>query len=149
MRENLDPFDTYSDDDIWAVLDDVQMTKAIKELSGGLNALVAEGGSNFSVGQRQLICLARAILRKTQMLILDEATANVDTKTEESLKSSLAKNFAHATVIAIAHRLDTVMDYDRILVLGEGRVLEFGSPTKLLQKKDGHFASLVEGQRKR
>jgi ATP-binding cassette, subfamily C (CFTR/MRP), member 4 len=147
VRENLDPFDSYSDHEIWDVLEDVQMTKVVQDLAGGLGAMVSEGGSNFSVGQRQLLCLARAILRKSSILVLDEATANVDTKTEASLKSALKQNFAEATVLAIAHRLDTVMDYDRILVLGGGQVLEYGSPEELRSRTNGHFASLLASQR--
>ena len=148
VRENLDPFLSYTDQQVWEVLDDVQMAKAIKELGQGLDTLVSEGGSNFSVGQRQLLCLARAILRKSSILVLDEATANIDTKTEESLKAALTKNFANATILAIAHRLDTVMDYDRILVLGDGKVLEYGPPKDLLANESGHFASLVDSQRR-
>ncbi|CAB9519042.1 Multiple drug resistance-associated protein-like transporter 1 [Seminavis robusta] len=148
VRENLDPFDSYSDREVWEVLEDVQMGKEVRELSGGLHAMVSEGGSNFSVGQRQLLCLARAILRKTSILVLDEATANIDKATEDSLKASLAKNFSEATIIAVAHRLDTVMDYDRILVLGDGEVLEYGSPSELKTKENGHFASLVRSQRR-
>jgi ATP-binding cassette, subfamily C (CFTR/MRP), member 4 len=147
VRENLDPFDSYSDDEIWGVLEDVQMTKVVHDLAGGLGAMVSENGSNFSVGQRQLLCLARAILRKSSILVLDEATANVDTKTEASLKTALKQNFAEATVLAIAHRLDTVMDYDRILVLGGGQVLECGSPEELRSRTNGHFASLLSSQR--
>jgi ATP-binding cassette, subfamily C (CFTR/MRP), member 4 len=148
VRENLDPFGSYSDSQIWEVLEDVQMSKVVRDLCGGLEAMVSDGGSNFSVGQRQLLCLARAVLRKSSILVLDEATANIDKATEDSLKVALSKNFAEATIIAVAHRLDTVMDYDRILVLGDGRVLEFGSPNELQKKENGHFASLVASQRK-
>lgn len=148
VRQNLDPFNAFSDDQIWCVLEDVQMSSSIQHLAGGLDAMVSEGGSNFSVGQRQLLCLARAILTKTSILVLDEATANVDTQTEASLTNALRKNFRDATVIAVAHRLDTVKDCDRILVLGDGRILENGSPEELLRLKNGHFSSLVESQKR-
>ena len=109
-----------------------------------MKGVVAEGGSNFSVGQRQLLCLARACLADSHILVLDEATANVDQRTDALLQQTLRERFHSATIIAIAHRLDTVMDYDKILVLGNGQVLEFGSPSDLLQKEGGPFASMVE-----
>jgi ATP-binding cassette subfamily C (CFTR/MRP) protein 4 len=144
IRENLDPFGKYDDGEVWEALGSVQMESTIRDnLSGGLNSIVAEGGSNFSVGQRQLLCLARAILRKNQILILDEPTANVDSQTDKLLQQAIQKSFGFATILAIAHRLDTVIDYDNILVLGAGQVLEFGSPTDLLDKTDGVFASMV------
>jgi len=144
IRENLDPFGKYDEGVIRRALEDVQMMKAIDDLPDGLDSVVSEGGSNFSVGQRQLICLARAILRKNKILVLDEPTANVDSRTDELLQQAVGKSFSGATVIAVAHRLDTVIDYDRILVLGKGEVLEYGSPRELLLKKDGNFASMVE-----
>jgi len=143
VRENLDPFHTYDEEAIWDALADVQMVDAVKELPDGISTIVAEGGLNFSVGQRQLLCLARAILRKNRILVLDEPTANVDGRTDELLQAAVAKSFAGSTIIAIAHRLDTVIEYDKILVLGGGRVLEFGSPKELLQKEDGYFSSMV------
>mmetsp|Transcript_4853 Transcript_4853/g.7477 ORF Transcript_4853/g.7477 Transcript_4853/m.7477 type:complete len:141 (+) Transcript_4853:1058-1480(+) len=108
-----------------------------------LDYMVAEGGSNFSVGQRQLLCLARAILRKNRVVVLDEPTANVDARTDKLLQRAIAESTDTATIIAVAHRLDTVIDYDRILVLGDGRVLEYASPAELLEKKSGHFTSMV------
>lgn len=142
IRENLDPFSMYDDDTIRKALKDVQMIDVVENLSGQLDSIVAEGGSNFSVGQRQLLCLARAILRKNQILVLDEPTANVDSRTDELLQEAVSKSFPSATIIAIAHRLDTVIEYDKILVLGRGKVLEYGAPHELLQL-DGHFKSMV------
>lgn len=144
VRENLDPFHHYSDDDISNALRDVCMIDVINELSGGPNSIVAEGGSNFSVGQRQLLCLARAILRKNQILILDEATANVDSRTDHLLQEAVTKSFGGATIISVAHRLDTVIDYDKILVLGDGGVLAFGTPHHLATEKKGVFGSMID-----
>jgi ATP-binding cassette subfamily C (CFTR/MRP) protein 4 len=146
VRENLDPFTSFSDNQIWQALEDVQMSTAVEGLADRLHAVVSEGGSNFSVGQRQLLCLARAILSKNSILVLDEATANIDSETEASLSSALSRNFTDATVIAIAHRLDTVKNFDRILVLGDGKVLEYGTPKELLALGSGHYASLLNIQ---
>lgn len=143
LRENLDPFCSYDEEAIWHALADVQMVDAVMELPEALDTLVAEGGSNFSVGQRQLLCLARAILRKNMILVLDEPTANVDGRTDELLQEAISKSFAAATIIAVAHRLDTVIEYDKILVLESGKVLEFGSPRALLENDDGYFTSMV------
>mmetsp|Transcript_5398 Transcript_5398/g.7759 ORF Transcript_5398/g.7759 Transcript_5398/m.7759 type:complete len:344 (-) Transcript_5398:175-1206(-) len=144
VRENLDPFQQYDVDAIRSALADVQMLDVVEDLDGGLESIILEGGSNFSVGQRQLICLARAILRKKRILILDEPTANVDTCTDELLQQAVSKSFQGSTIIAVAHRLDTVIEYDRILVLGNGKVIEYGSPKQLLEKEGGYFASMVE-----
>jgi len=143
IRENLDPFGMYDDSDIWDALRNVQMEAPIKDLTGELSSMVAEGGSNFSVGQRQLLCLARAILRKNKILVLDEPTANVDSMTDKLLQEAVARSFGFATILAIAHRLDTVIDYDQILVLGDGKVLEYGPPAELLEKEGGVFLSMV------
>jgi len=145
VRENLDPFRKFSDSVIKSALEDVQMwDTVVKNDDKGLESLVAEGGSNFSVGQRQLICLARAILTKSKILILDEPTANVDTATDTLLQKALRKKFSKSTILAVAHRLDTVIDYDKILVLGDGKVLEFGSPKELLKDACGAFYRMVD-----
>ena len=143
VRENLDPFATHTDDQIREALQDVHMLSVIQDLPSGMISMVSEGGSNFSVGQRQLLCLARAILRKSPFLILDEPTANVDRRTDQLLQEALQKSFHQATILSVAHRLDTVIDYDYILVLGAGGVLEFGSPAELIDKEAGHFASMI------
>mmetsp|Transcript_6011 Transcript_6011/g.12890 ORF Transcript_6011/g.12890 Transcript_6011/m.12890 type:complete len:1360 (-) Transcript_6011:38-4117(-) len=143
VRENLDPFFKFDDLCISSALKDVHMYDSIQELPKGLHTLVAENGSNFSVGQRQLLCLARAILRKSRVLVLDEPTANVDSRTDELLQDSIAKSFVGATIISVAHRLDTIIDNDMVLVLGQGKVLEFGTPKELLSQETSHFASMV------
>ena len=144
VRENLDPFCKYTSSKILKSLESVQMADAIQELPLGLETPVAEGGSNFSAGQRQLLCLARAILLESRILILDEPTANVDTNTDKVLQQTLREVFSKATIISVAHRLDTVIDYDRILVLGRGKVLEYGSPQELLAMEDGEFSAMVD-----
>lgn len=142
IRENLDPFSRHDDSAIEEVLRDVHMWNAVQDLPGGWSSAVAEGGSNFSVGQRQLLCLARAILSKNRFLILDEPTANVDRRTDQLLQEALHKSFPSSTILSVAHRLDTIIESDYILVLGQGQVLEFGSPSELIEK-DGYFASMV------
>ncbi|CAG9809558.1 unnamed protein product [Chironomus riparius] len=144
MRKNLDPFDDYQDEALWKALEDVKL----KEIEGlrtqGLQALVTAGGSNFSVGERQLICLARAILRQNKILVLDEATANVDPETDALIQQTIREKFVHCTVLTIAHRLYTVMDSDKILVMNFGKVVEYDSPENLLKITDGTFRSMVD-----
>lgn len=116
------------------------------ELKAAITTLddqVTEGGSNFSVGQRQLICLARAILRNNRILVLDEATANVDPQTDALIQHSIRHNFRECTVLTIAHRLHTVMDSHRILVMDSGSVKEFDYPHVLLQNEDGFLRNMV------
>jgi ATP-binding cassette subfamily C (CFTR/MRP) protein 4 len=143
VRENLDLFGIHSDEAISKALKDAHMSDVVAELPKGIHSLVSEGGSNFSVGQRQLLCLARAILSKNKLLILDEATASVDRRTDQMLHESLHESFGDATILAVAHRLDTVIDHDYILVLGQGKVLEFGPPADLL-RSGGAFSKMVD-----
>lgn len=142
VRENLDLFQLHSDERIRKVIEDCHLSSVIAELPSGWDSIVAESGSNFSVGQRQLLCLARAILSQNKILVLDEATASVDRRTDQLIQRTLHECFHDGTIIAVAHRLDTVIEYDYILVLGKGRVLEFGSPADLI-KAGGAFASMV------
>lgn len=114
------------------------------DLPAGLDSKMAEGGSNFSVGQRQLVCLARAILRKNRILVLDEATANIDPQTDALIQSTIRKKFENCTVLTIAHRLNTIMNSDKVLVMDAGQSVEFGHPHLLLQNSDGYFTKLVE-----
>lgn len=145
LRRNLDPFERFADFDLWRALDEVEMKENVSEIEGfGLGTKVMDGGSNFSVGQRQLICLARAILRNNKILVLDEATANVDPHTDALIQSTIRHKFSECTVLTIAHRLNTIMDSDRVLVMDSGTPVEFDHPFVLLNKKNGFFYSLVE-----
>ncbi|KAF2900927.1 hypothetical protein ILUMI_05259, partial [Ignelater luminosus] len=144
MRKNLDPFEEYSDDIVWNALEQVELKDVVAEIPAGLNAKVSESGSNFSIGQRQLVCLARAIIRNNKILVMDEATANVDPHTDALIQRTIRKKFANCTVITIAHRLHTIMDSDRVLVVDAGSVVEFDHPYNLLQKTDSIFYTMVQ-----
>ncbi|XP_074640753.1 ATP-binding cassette sub-family C member 10-like [Tubulanus polymorphus] len=142
VRENLDPTDEYSDNEILDVLDKCHMLDAVRHL-GGLMADVEEHGRNFSVGQRQLLCLARALLRQAKILCMDEATASVDNETDSWIQQTIRTAFSDKTVLTIAHRIQTIMDYDRVIVMDKGRVVEFAPPSVLLQRTSSVFNSLV------
>lgn len=144
MRDNLDPFQKKSDDELWNALDQVELRPVVSLLANGLDCKMYDGGSNFSMGQRQLVCLARAILRNNKILILDEATANVDAGTDEFIQRTIREKFAECTVLTIAHRLHTVMDSDRVLVMDAGEIVEFGHAHDLLKAKDGYLRRLVD-----
>ncbi|XP_072935953.1 probable multidrug resistance-associated protein lethal(2)03659 isoform X1 [Epargyreus clarus] len=144
MRHNLDPFDEYPDHVLWKALEEVELKEAVSELAAGLSSRLAEGGGNFSVGQRQLVCLARAIVRRNRLLVLDEATANVDPQTDALIQTTIRNKFADCTVLTIAHRLHTVMDSDKVLVMDAGQMVEFDHPHILLQKPDGILRGMVD-----
>uniref|UniRef100_A0A8C1P561 Multidrug resistance-associated protein 4 n=1 Tax=Cyprinus carpio TaxID=7962 RepID=A0A8C1P561_CYPCA len=144
MRKNLDPFSQHSDHDLWNALKEVQLKAAVEDLPAKLETELAESGSNFSVGQRQLVCLARAILRKNRILIIDEATANVDPRTDELIQKTIRDKFKECTVLTIAHRINTIIDSDRILVLDAGRIHEYDAPHVLLQNQNGIFYKMVQ-----
>ncbi|KAJ9444939.1 putative multidrug resistance-associated protein lethal(2)03659 [Diplonema papillatum] len=144
LRYNLDPFGACAGDaDLWSALRAVEMEPAIAAAGGGLDQRVSEGGKNFSVGQRQLLCLARTLLRHNRILVMDEATANVDPATDAVIQRTVRKRFAACTVITIAHRLHTVIDCDKILVLDAGKVAAFGRPHDLLQDGGNLLAKYV------
>eukprot|EP00090_Calanus_glacialis_P002437 TRINITY_DN11824_c0_g1_i1.p1 TRINITY_DN11824_c0_g1~~TRINITY_DN11824_c0_g1_i1.p1 ORF type:complete len:1639 (-),score=332.95 TRINITY_DN11824_c0_g1_i1:544-5460(-) len=144
LRHNLDPFEQYSDEAVWAALRQSHLSEFVSGLSSSLQHEVSEGGENLSVGQRQLICLARALLRKTKVLVLDEATAAVDLETDDLIQSTIRSEFKGCTIITIAHRLNTVLDYDRILVLKEGGIAELDSPKNLMQQDGGIFRGMCQ-----
>ncbi|KAF9182685.1 hypothetical protein BGZ51_004502 [Haplosporangium sp. Z 767] len=144
IRSNLDPFNKYTDSEIWAALESASLKNYIASLSEGLSTTIENGGENMSLGQRQLISLARAMLAKgTRILCLDEATAAIDIETDNAIQRALRREFKDCTVLTIAHRINTIMDSDRILVLDNGRVSEFDPPQTLLQNKNGIFYSLA------
>ena len=143
IRFNLDPSAVRSDCDIWNALEVAHLKTFIERREDGLNFAVEEGGSNLSGGQRQLVCLARALLRKSKILVLDEATSAVDMETDALIQETIQTEFKDCTILTIAHRLNTIMEYDRILVLDEGRIAEFDTPKNLLDIEDGLFYRMV------
>jgi len=144
LRHNLDPLSTHSDDSLWAVLEQSHLKEFFMKQDKGLSFVVQEGGENLSIGQKQLVCLARALLRESKILVLDEATAAVDPATDNLIQKTIRKQFSDWTILAIAHRLNTIIDYDKILVLDKGEVVEFDTPETLLKNKDGIFTSLCQ-----
>ena len=141
---NLDPFNVYSDEKVWEALKLAHLEEFVSTLNEGLSYEIAEGGENLSVGQRQLVCLARALLRKTKILVLDEATAAVDLETDELIQATIRREFSDCTILTIAHRLSTIMDYDKILVLQNGEKVEYDSPEKLKGDSNGIFYSMCK-----
>ncbi|KAI9003656.1 P-loop containing nucleoside triphosphate hydrolase protein [Gaertneriomyces semiglobifer] len=144
VRSNLDPFGKRTDTEIWAALDSVHLGDKIRSMPGKLDAEVVENGKNFSVGLRQCVCIARAVLSGSKVLVLDEATAAIDSKTDAMLQETIRTSFSKLTVLTIAHRLNTIIDSDRVLFLDAGEVLEFDAPEVLLRKEGGAFRELVE-----
>ena len=144
IRSNLDPFRNHSDDQLWAVLEKSHLKAAISRMELKLEAPVNEGGENLSQGERCQLCLARAMLKETRVLVMDEATASIDLETDALIQRSLREEFPEVTVLIIAHRLLTVADCDRILVLGDGKVVEMDRPAVLLRKDGGAFRALAE-----
>uniref|UniRef100_A0A8D3D949 ABC-type glutathione-S-conjugate transporter n=1 Tax=Scophthalmus maximus TaxID=52904 RepID=A0A8D3D949_SCOMX len=140
LRMNLDPFDTFSDEDIWRALELSHLTDFVAGLQEKLQYAVTEGGENLSVGQRQLLCLARALLRKSRILFLDEATAAVDLETDSLIQNTIRKEFSHCTVLTIAHRLHSILDCSRVMVLDAGKIVEFDSPSNLFEKRGQFYA---------
>jgi ABC-type multidrug transport system fused ATPase/permease subunit len=151
LRFNLDPFDDHDDVVLNDALESSGFNQTRKSENGTstpqrlwLDTQIAAGGSNLSQGQRQLVALARALVRQSKVLILDEATASVDFATDQIIQKSIRSLPDSTTVLTVAHRLATIMDYDRILVLGGGKVLEFDTPEALQSNPDGYFAKLVQ-----
>ncbi len=144
VRFNLDPFDEHTDEAIWAVLSDVNMKEHVLSLPSQLQEQVAEGGDNFSAGQRQLICIGRALLRKPRILIMDEATASIDPETDNFIQKMIRQKFENVTMLTIAHRLHTIIDSTRVLVMDAGHVGEYDVPEVLLNKENGLFKGLWE-----
>jgi len=153
IRLNVDPLGQFTDEDIWKALDDVRLKGHVERQPKKLDTQIYGGSSVFSAGQKQLVCLARAILKKSNVLIMDEATANMDYDTDFFVQQKIKERFAHSTQFTIAHRLQTIANYDKVLVLDRGRRVEFDEPYKLLVKNigdshltnmDGHFSVMVQ-----
>uniref|UniRef100_A0A8C0Z7B2 ATP binding cassette subfamily C member 6 n=1 Tax=Canis lupus familiaris TaxID=9615 RepID=A0A8C0Z7B2_CANLF len=144
LQMNLDPLDKYSDSELWEVLELCHLKEFVQSLPEKLLHEISEGGENLSVGQRQLVCLARALLRKTKILILDEATASIDFKTDNLVQTTIRKEFSDCTILTIAHRLHSIIDSDRVLVLDSGRITEFETPQNLICRKGLFFEMLTE-----
>ena len=168
LRRNLDPFDRFSDAQLWAALAASEMEATVHKLhmdassekgangsasagkggdggerASGLMVEIGESGCNLSVGQRQLLCLARAMLPQNKVLVLDEATANVDQHTDSLIQAAVRRDFEHSTILMIAHRIETIIDADTMLVLRDGQVAETGSPLELMQQSGSAFAAMV------
>ncbi|KAF1329532.1 Multidrug resistance-associated protein abc superfamily, partial [Globisporangium splendens] len=143
LRLNLDPFGDYADAAIWFVLKQVHLFDSVTKWGTGLDFVVSEQGGNLSVGQRQLLCIARALLKDSKIVVLDEATANVDTATDSLIEVAIKEAFVNKTVLIIAHRINTIMHCDKIAVMNAGRVAEFGAPDDLLCERESMFASLA------
>ncbi|XP_038663730.1 ATP-binding cassette sub-family C member 8 isoform X5 [Scyliorhinus canicula] len=147
IRFNLDPEKKCTDSVLWESLEIAQLKHVVKALPGGLDAIVTEGGENFSLGQRQLFCLARAFVRKSSVLIMDEATASIDMATENILQKVVMTAFADRTVVTIAHRVHTILNADLVIVMKRGIILEYDTPSILLEQRDGIFASFVQADK--
>jgi ABC-type multidrug transport system fused ATPase/permease subunit len=143
VRSNLDPYDRHDDAELWEALGHVALKDIVAALPLGLSARVAEGGDNFSMGQRQLLCVARALLRKPKVLVADEATASVDGETDALIQRTIRANFKDSTVLTIAHRLNTILDSTKVLVMEDGKVKEFDSPANLMNIPNGVFRAMV------
>ncbi|XP_033489127.2 ATP-binding cassette sub-family C member 5 [Epinephelus lanceolatus] len=144
VRTNLDPWDQYSDAQIWEALEKTHVKEMVSQLPHSLHSEVTENGENFSVGERQLLCVARALLRNSKILILDEATAAIDTETDRLIQETIRCAFGSCTTLIIAHRLNTVMSCSRVMVLDNGQILEFDSPAALLADENSRFRAMVE-----
>ncbi|KAJ1385405.1 P-loop containing nucleoside triphosphate hydrolase, partial [Sesbania bispinosa] len=155
VRYNLDPLSQHSDQEIWGkmwtncsfhmkVLGKCQLQEAVQEKEGGLDSSVVEDGANWSMGQRQLFCLGRALLRRSRILVLDEATASIDNATDLILQKTIRTEFADCTVITVAHRIPTVMDCTKVLAISDGKLVEYDEPMNLMKREESLFRKLVK-----
>ena len=143
IRSNVDPFEDYSDEEIWDALEKCGLKEDVEQMSNGLLSQVSEYGENLSAGTRQMLVLGRVLLRQCRILCLDEATAAVDLETDEAIQKTIRESFRGRTVITIAHRINTIVDSDKILVMDDGRAVEFGSPSELLADENSVFSEIV------
>ena len=143
LRDNIDPLGQSSQEELWRVVRESNLEEKVRADTRGLDMLVEAEGENFSVGEKQLICLARALVRRPKILLLDEATASLDLRTDHLIQTTIMTAFASCTVLTIAHRLNTVMEYDKIMVLDQGQLLECDTPDNLLAL-GGVFAEMAK-----
>lgn len=148
VRDNVDPRGLHSDAQLWHALEKCQLGGTLRALGGDLGMTMGNRGRRLSVGQRQLLCLARALLYKTRVLCLDEATAAVDAQTDRAIQQTIRSVFSNTTILLIAHRVQTVLDCDQVLVMSHGRIVEAGSPAELLKDPGGQFHALVQASRR-
>ncbi|WCJ26432.1 ABC transporter C family member 10 [Euphorbia peplus] len=144
VRYNLDPLSEHSDQDIWKVVEKCHLKAAIQGKENGLNSPVTQDGSNWSMGQRQLFCLGRALLKRSRILVLDEATASIDNWTDSVIQKTIRTEFAECTIITVAHRIPTVMDCTKVLAISDGKLAEYDEPLKLMSKEGSIFGQLVK-----
>lgn len=144
MRQNIDPTGMSDDDTLWRVLDHARLKDHVKRMDGGLDAHVDEGGSNLSSGQRQLMCLARALLKRSKILVLDEATSQIDPESDKAIQQIIRSEFGQCTVLTVAHRLNTIADSDKILTVDKGKLAEFAPPTELLADQNTIYYGLAQ-----
>jgi len=144
LRMNLDPFNMYSDIELWTLLELAHLKSFVSSLEQGLQYEITEGGDNLSVGQKQLVCLARALLRKSKILVLDEATAAIDLETDDLIQETIRREFKDCTIMTIAHRLNTIIDYDKVVVLDKGEIAEFDTPSALLENTNSILYSMAK-----
>ncbi|XP_042493544.1 ABC transporter C family member 3-like [Macadamia integrifolia] len=144
LRSNLDPLEEYTDEQIWESLDRCQLSDEVRKKEGKLDSAVTENGENWSMGQRQLVCLGHVLLKRSKVLVLDEATASMDTATDYLIQQTLNQQFSRSTIITIAHRITSILDIDMVLLLDNGIIVEYDSPAKLLENKSSLFAKLVK-----
>jgi ATP-binding cassette subfamily C (CFTR/MRP) protein 1 len=142
LRDNVDPSNTYNDKQITDALIEVGLGSLVKEHT--IEYEILENGKNLSIGEKQLVCIARAMLRKSKIILMDEATSSIDYKTEKIIQNTINKVLEGSTVITIAHRINTIINYDKILVLANGEVAEFDTPENLLKNKKGLFSELYK-----
>ncbi|XP_051514905.1 ATP-binding cassette sub-family C member 5-like isoform X2 [Myxocyprinus asiaticus] len=143
VRSNLDPWDQYTDEQIWDALEKTHIKDMVSQLPNSLHSEVTENGENFSVGERQLLCVVRALLRHSKILLLDEATAAIDTETDRLIQDTIRNSFSGCTTLVIAHRLNTVLNCNRIMVLDQGQILEFDTPSNLLANVNSRFRAMM------
>jgi len=148
VRMNLDPFREFADEQIWDALRQVQLEEEVQQMGEeGLLSELKTGGENLSFGQRQLLSIARMVLRQPPLLLLDEATSAIDPRTQEMVQKAMHSQFTDSTLIAIAHRLETILDFDMVIVMDQGHIVEKGTVKELEAAKGGIFAKMLSAKR--